>query len=350
LISGQTNGAAGFAASNGSKPTNTINNIVADGQGGFTMYGDSDPHGDVCSSTTAPTTEMSGKNVGDLLNAANITWGWFQGGFDLTAVNANGTTGCTRSTSSPTVGGNVTDYSPHHQPFQYYPSTRNPGHTRPLNVASIGTSADGGANHQYDVKDFIAAVQAGNLPSVSFLKAPAIQDAHPGNSDPLDEQTFVVNVINLLQQGPEWSSTAIILAYDDSDGWYDHVQNVINPSMSAQDQFTAPGNCTPLPGQPGALSTPLPGLDGQPVQGRCGYGPRQPLLVVSPYAKANFVDHTLTDQSSILRFIEDNWLKGQRIGQGSFDAMAGTVNNMFDFTQTPTRKLLLDPNTGLPKS
>jgi phospholipase C len=142
----------------------------------------------------------------------------------------------------------------------------------------------------------------------------------------------------------------VILAYDDSDGWYDHVQNVINPSMSAQDQFTAPGNCTPLPGQPGALSTPLPGLNGQPVQGRCGYGPRQPLLIVSPYAKANFVDHTLTDQSSILRFVEDNWLKGQRIGQGSFDATAGTINNMFDFSQTPTRKLILDPNTGLPKS
>jgi phospholipase C len=350
LISGQTNGALGFAASNGSNPTNTINNIVADGQGGFTMFGDSDPHSDLCSSTTSPTTEMTGKNVGDLLNAANITWGWFQGGFDLTAVNANGTTGCKRSTSSPTVGGNVTDYSQHHQPFQYYASTRNLSHTRPLNVASIGTSADGGANHQYDIKDFIAAVQSGNFPSVSFLKAPAIQDAHPSNSDPIDEQTFIVNVINLLQQSPEWSSTAVILAYDDSDGWYDHVQNVINPSMSAQDQFTAPGNCTPLPGQPGALSTPLPGLNGQPVQGRCGYGPRQPLLIVSPYAKANFVDHTLTDQSSILRFVEDNWLKGQRIGQGSFDATAGTINNMFDFSQTPTRKLILDPNTGLPKS
>ena len=89
LISGQTNGAVGFAPSNGSS-SNTINNIVADGQGGFTMYGDSDPHGDVCSSTTNATTEMTGKNVGDLLNAKNISWGWFQGGFDLTAVNVNG--------------------------------------------------------------------------------------------------------------------------------------------------------------------------------------------------------------------------------------------------------------------
>jgi phospholipase C len=349
LISGQTNGGVGFAASNGSNPTTTLNNLVADGQGGFSMFGDSDPHGDVCSSTTAATSEMTGKNIGDLLNAANISWGWFQGGFDLTAVNANGTTGCARSTSSPTVGANETDYVPHHAPFQYYPSTRNLSHTRPTSVASIGTAFDGGANHQYDTNDFVAAVQAGNLPSVSFLKAPAIQDAHPGNSDPLDEQVFVVNMINLLQQSPEWSSTVVILAYDDSDGWYDHVAKVINPSTGAQDSFSGPQQCTPLPGTVGALSTPLPGINGLPVQGRCGHGPRQPLLAISPYARANFVDHTMTDQSSIIRFVEDNWLSSQRIGQGSFDSIAGTINGMFNFNQAPNAKLVLDPSLGTPQ-
>jgi phospholipase C len=346
LISGQTNGAVGFAASNGSNPSNTINNIVADGQGGFTMYGDSDPHGDVCSSTTAATTEMAGKNIGDLLNAKGITWGSFMGGFNLQALNANGTTGCKRSTSSPTVGSNVTDYVPHHAWFQYYPSTRNLSHTRPTSIASIGTSFDGGANHQYDITDFVAAVQAGNLPSVSFLKAPAIQDAHPSNSDPLDEQVFVVNMINLLQQSPEWKSTAVIIAYDDSDGWYDHVQNILNPSASAQDAFNGPQQCAPLPGTEGARPTPLPGLNGQPVQGRCGYGPRQPLLVISPFSKPNFVDHTLTDQSSVLRFIEDNWLSSERIGQGSFDAIANPIDNMFNFSQTPNPKLLLNASLG----
>jgi phospholipase C len=125
---------------------------------------------------------------------------------------------------------------------------------------------------------------------------------------------------------------------------------VINPSSSAQDAFTGSHQCTPLPGTPGALTTPMPGINGQPVQGRCGYGPRQPLLVISPFAKPNFVDHTLTDQSSILRFIEDNWLSGQRIGQGSFDAIAGTINNMFDFNQKPNAKLILDPNLGTPKT
>jgi phospholipase C len=346
LISGQTNGALGFAASNGTNPGTTTNNLVADGAGALTMYGDSDPHGDVCSSTTAATTELTGKNIGDLLNAKNISWGWFQGGFNLQTVNPNGTTGCARSTSSVTVGANENDYVPHHQPFQYYASTRNLSHTRPLSIASIGTSADGGANHQYDTSDFVAAVQAGNLPSVSFLKAPAIQDAHPGNSDPLDEQTFVVNIINLLQQSAEWKSTAVILAYDDSDGWYDHASNVINPSASVQDAFNGAGLCNPLPGTTGALSAPLPGLSGQPANGRCGYGTRQPLLVISPFAKPNFVDHTLTDQSSITRFIEDNWLNSQRIGQGSYDTIANPINNMFDFTQAPNPKLVLNASTG----
>jgi phospholipase C len=72
-------------------------------------------------------------------------------------------------------------------------------------------------------------------------------------------------------------------------------------------------------------------------------------LVISPFAKPNFVDHSLTDQSSILRFIEDNWLNGQRVGQGSFDAIAGTINNMFDFTQKPNPKLILDASLGTAK-
>ncbi len=80
-------------------------------------------------------------------------------------------------------------------------------------------------------------------------------------------------------------------------------------------------------------------------QGRCGYGPRLPLLVVSPFAKRNYVDGTLTDQTSILRFIEDNWDLG-RIGDQSLDEKAGTLLNMFDFQRPRFRRLFLDPATG----
>jgi phospholipase C len=81
---------------------------------------------------------------------------------------------------------------------------------------------------------------------------------------------------------------------------------------------------------------------------RAGNGPRLPLLVISPYAKKNYVDHTMTNQSSILRFIEDNWSLG-RIGGNSFDAISGSLMNMFDFNQGPrNQKLFLGPTTGEP--
>src|SRR5580698_6046370 len=199
LISGQTNGIIQATATN-----TPSSDEIQDGQGGWTMIGDSEPLHDVCSSTGSFNAELSGLNIGDLLNTAGLTWGWFQGGFDLTVVNPNGTTGCKRSTVSPITGLTEADYVEHHQPFQYYASTRNPSHARPTSVASIGfTDA---ANHQYDTHDFFDSLNAGNLAAVSFLKAPSYQDAHRGNSNPLDEQAFVVNVVNTIEQSPFWNN------------------------------------------------------------------------------------------------------------------------------------------------
>ena len=318
LVSGQTHGAT----------PDTVKGKIANG----TVYSDLDPTFDDCSKGT--TAAMSGQNVGDLLNAKGITWGWFEGGFRPTATT-NGKAVC--GASSKNIGGaTVTDYIPHHEPFQYYQSTANPHHLTPSSVAMIGHSDQ--ANHQYDLTDFWAAADSGNLPAVSFLKAPAYQDGHAGYSDPLDEQTFIVNTINRLEKEPDWKSTAIIINYDDSDGWYDHVlAPVVNASNDPNtDALAGPGNC----GTPKAGSY----LD------RCGYGPRIPLLIISPWARANYVDHSVTDQSSILRFIEDNWSLG-RIGDQSFDAMAGPLNGMFDFTRSQgDHTLILNPSTGEPTS
>jgi phospholipase C len=96
----------------------------------------------------------------------------------------------------------------------------------------------------------------------------------------------------------------------------------------------------------------LPGINGnnEHALARCGHGPRLPILILSPWAKRNFVDHKLTDQTSVIRFVEDNWLDGQRIGQGSFDELAGSIDNMFDFRDVERAKhsepLLLNPKTG----
>ena len=333
LISGQTNGVINNVNGTGA--------IIAGGNGSYTDVSDADPVGDVCSTPTGEKFQMAGKNVGDLLNAAGVSWGFFEGGFDLTITNANGSTGCSRSTTSTVTGTKKADYIPHHQPFQYYASTANPLHNRPSSTAAIGyTDA---ANHQYDSHDFFDAVKAGNYPTVSFLKAPGYQDGHAGYSDPLDEQTFIVNTINFLQQSSgDWEHTLVVIAYDDSDGWYDHQMSpILNQSATAEDALTAPGACgTAAPALEGSVNTLVS------AQGRCGYGPRLPLLVISPWAKQNFVDHTVTDQSSILRYIEDTWLGGQRI-QGSFDSLAGPITNMLDFTKQNPVKFILDPSTGL---
>jgi phospholipase C len=335
LISGQTN--------NVTDEVNASGDIVEDGGGGYTLFGDADPVGDICSTTTGATVQLTGTNIGDLLNAKGITWGWFQGGFDLSLTNSNGTTGCKRTTTSAVTGVTESDYIQHHEPFQYYAQTANPKHLRPSGVGAIGTTD--AANHQYDIDDFYAAVKNGNMPAVSFLKAPGFEDAHAGYSDPLDEQTFVTAVINFLEQTREWDSTAVIINYDDSDGWYDHqLGAIVNPSTTAADALSGPGQCgtgtdTALPGPSGAAH----------AQGRCGYGPRLPYLVISPYAKDNYVDHTMLDQSSTIRFIEDNWLGGERIGNGSFDALAGSINRMFDFAHPRRDTLILDGSTGEPE-
>ncbi len=202
---------------------------------------------------------------------------------------------------------------------------------------TIGVHGDA-ANHQYDINDFYAAVEAGNFPAVSFLKASGYQDAHAGYSDPLDEQAFVVKVINFLQTTRDWESTAVIINYDDSDGWYDHqLGAIVNQSTTAMDALTGAGQCGN--GTNGA-SRPSGAAH---AQGRCGYGPRLPYLVISPYAKVNYVDHTTLDQSSTIRFIEDNWLAGERIGNGSFDALAGSINSMFDFAHPTEGRLILNP-------
>jgi phospholipase C len=331
LISGQTNGVIDHV--------NAGNTVIEGGDHTLTEVGDGDPIGDVCSTTTGPLLQLSSNNIGEMLSARGITWGWFEGGFDLTKVNSNGTTGCLRSTYSQITHVLERDYIPHHQPFQYYKLTENWAHTRPTSVSMIGHNNDAG-RHQYDTSDFVAAVRAGNFPAVSFLKAPGYQDGHAGYSDPLDEQTFIVQVINFLQQQPDWSSTAVILAYDDSDGWYDHQMGpIVNQSRTRVDALTGRGEC-------GDGDAALPGPQTAHAQGRCGYGPRLPLLIVSPYAKRNYVDHTLTDQTSILRFIEDNWLQGERVGQGSFDEIAGSIAGMFDFSRPHAKKYILDGATG----
>ncbi len=335
LISGQTHGATAYDPKTGVVlPTSTaVSSPNAAGVG--TVIGDPDPVYDDCSdadhTSTSALVGMAGKNVGDLLNAQHVTWGWFQGGFTpSTAWDGKSGDYAKCDTTTANIGGSTPkDYSPHHSPFQYYKSTSNPHHLPPSSPAAIGHTDQ--ANHQYDLTSFDTALANNNLPAVSFLKAPEAQDGHAAYSDPLDEQKFLVNEINAIQKSKSWASTAVVVSYDDSDGWYDHVApHVTNGSADAAADSTV---CTSVTQIAGGYAD------------RCGPSQRLPLLVISPYAAQNHVDHTATDQASVLRFIEKNWGTG-KVGDASFDTRAGSLGGLFTFDRPQNREVLLSPTTG----
>ena len=120
------------------------------------------------------------------------------------------------------------------------------------------------------------------------------------------------------------------------------MSKTVNSSTTAADMLDATGVC-------GDGRHILPGIDPHTrhAQGRCGYGPRLPMLVISPWARHNHVDHQVLDQTSVLRFVEDNWLRGERTGAGSFDNIANPIDGMFDFVRPKnTGKYILDPSLG----
>ncbi|HLK43872.1 MAG TPA: alkaline phosphatase family protein, partial [Thermoleophilia bacterium] len=412
-----------------STPSSPDGDLTPDGLGGYSLTSDAQPYWDDCSTRDAAA--MSGTNIGDELNRAGLSWGWFQGGFRPTesfsaALAATGHSGQPTGQFIPdefasagfqnqvphssneglcdavhpvgvALGGSgqwgyKNDYIPHHEPFQYYASTANPHHltiattasgadrvTGADSLATVGTdtqSFSGGygvgpqfntPNHQYDTSDFnqlVAAITAGKLPpsalpAVTFLKAPGYEDGHAAYSDPADEQAFVVREVDALMRSPDWSSTAVIVNWDDSDGWYDHsYSGVTNPSLSVADNLTnttlgtiSAGN--PVSQQCGPSPQTAAPLGGE--QGRCGFGPRLPMLVISPWARTNYVDHNLTDQASIINFIEYNWSLPHI--PGSYDNALRMVDQaehvpfdlagMFDFRRPQnTAADLLDPTTG----
>jgi phospholipase C len=371
LISGNTHGVTGTTVtgfgpvpginqSTGASGTATVTVVGSDSNGttgGGSILGDPRPFGDICNPLGSAQVKLDspGRNVGDLLNAAGISWGWFQGGF-----------GHCNSVHMASDGTVKQDYIGHHEPFQYFASTQNLTHLAPSAASMVGftdqanhqydldalftvNSVSGTSNRTYDITGFRPDVQ---LPAVTFLKAPGFMDGHAAYSDPLLEQHFIVQVINTVMTSKYWNDTAIIISYDDSDGWYDHVYP---PLANASNLSALPTSSDALTG-PGQCGAPLPGA----VLGRCGYGPRLPLIVISPFARRNFVDHSVTDQSSILRFVEDNFglgridaTPGKSVANGgSFDQIAGSITSMLDLGDRQegfhdgSNRLVLDPSTG----
>jgi acid phosphatase len=176
-------------------------------------------------------------NIGDELTAANISWAWYAGGWNAA------------------VAGHPDPlFQYHHQPFNYF--------------ANYAPGAPGRA-HLQDEKNFLAAAEAGTLPTVSFVKPIGKNNEHPGYADIRQGEKHALKLINAVRNGPNWNDTAIVLTYDENGGFWDHVP--------------------------------------PPVVDRWGPGSRVPTLVISRWAKKGYIDNTQYDTTSILATIEHRW-------------------------------------------
>jgi phospholipase C len=183
-------------------------------------------------------------NVGDQLTAKQITWAYSQINFDN---SQNGT---------------CVDYVPQENPFQYFTTTANSEHTQTFTLASFNTM-----------------LADGTLPSVYWIQPDGAKDMHPGGGNVLDGIEFVDEIVQAVKSSGQWQNTAIIILFDESGGWYDHV----SPPQLSGNPF---------------------GVGGQ------GLGMRVPVMIISPYAKTNYISHQQMDFVSILRFIQWNWNLG----------------------------------------
>ena len=302
---------------------------------GGNVISDAEPQFDDCAKKPKITISNV-RTIGDLLSERGLSWGWFQGGYRPTkTASENGGKARCEASHKNAAGADVRDYSPHHNPVAYYVQFKNSQHLPPTSVDMIGRSDQ--AMHQYDLDDFWRAVDNASMPAVSFVKAAA----YAGWSRRLFRILWTsrrgsVNTINTIMQSlasVDAAPRSSLLMTIPTVGTITSCGPILTQSEHAETMLSrAPAHC---------------GTGTGSEQGRCGYGPRLPLLAISPYSKVNYVDHTVTDQSSILRFIEDNWGL-PRLGDGAMDQWAGSLVAMFDFgTPARTDLLILDPETGI---
>jgi acid phosphatase len=197
-----------------------------------------------------PQTNMT---IGDELSAAGVNWAWYGAAFGCTLAG-------TCPTSTTANGASVPDFQYHHQPFNYFESFA------PGTAARAAHLLDGGLQGA----GFISAINAGQVANgLFFYKPEGDQNWHNGYDDITDADAHLGAVVSALQASPAYAHMMIVITYDENGGFWDHV--------------------APPPGD------------------QFGPGTRIPAVIISPYAKKAFVDHTQYDQSSIMRFAQRRW-------------------------------------------
>ncbi|CAG7856476.1 phospholipase C [biofilm metagenome] len=215
------------------------------------------------------------RTIGDGLSDKNITWAWYAEGWRQALADGMQTPDKERKVIYSLKPDSI-NFQPHHQPFNYY--TRFAPGTKDRET------------HLQDGEDFIQAIEKGTLPKVAFYKPSGKLNEHPGYTDVLSGDKHIAEILEKIKKSPAWQKSVVIITYDENGGFWDHV---------------AP-----------------------PKGDRWGPGTRIPTIIVSPFAKRNFVDHTSYDTTSIIKFITRRFnldtLPGVR-------ANAGDLTNAFDF-------------------
>lgn len=276
--------------------------------------GDPNPIGDVCNDYPASIGPQNIPNLGQEATAKDVSWAWFQGGF---------------GTCTPTA---VNGYSAHHNPFQYFTSTADLKHQYAFDP---NMSSEHANQHQRDLSVFYAAL-AGTplpgglvvptLPAISWVKAPQLEDGHPGYSGPALEDAFVGDLVAKLQASRYWKDSALVIAFDETGGWWDHVSP---PDLGGP--FAHWVN-----GVPNLTGCQYPGVAGAAC-GEAGLGPRMPALVISKFARRGFIDHTRLDTGSLVKWVEWNHHLPKLGVWGNRDVRAGSLLSAFRFGEQDNR-------------
>lgn len=201
-----------------------------------------------CNKDDAASQPYTFRNVADQLGEKGVSWGWFHDNY-----------------------GSCTNYVPQQNPFQYFTQTNNHPNLKELEA-------------------FYAALDGGTLPAVSFVQPSPTRAGHPGAGSITTAMNWLDGFLNRLRSSSKWESMAIIVLWDESGGFWDHV--------------------------------PPPQVDSQ------GLGARVPLLVISPYARKGYVSHVQMDHVSVLRFIQWNWNLGTLNSRNSASV---DLRDMFQF-------------------
>jgi acid phosphatase len=228
-----------------------------------------------------PVPPQTAKTIGDTLSAKGVSWAWFAGGYRQALEDGRQAPGTKRAIIYNRAAGSP-NFQPHHQPFNYF--------------ARFAPGTPDRAQHLKDGEDFFAAIDKGNLPQVTFYKPAGRLTQHPSYTDIHSGDVHIAELLERLRNSPQWNNMAVIVTYDENGGYWDHVTPPTGPGWGD----------------------------------RWGPGTRIPTIIVSPFAKRGFVDHTPTDTTSILKLITERFglepLPGVR-------ANMGDLSSAFDFSR-----------------